>query len=227
MSPLRSFLTIIRMTSRTAFRSLLTCTLFCVLTARVHAWEPNVEDLNSAIHSGDFTQYLNNTSAWLNRKMPEKSSEAALITLLKEPTFAHILAERQLIADPDAKDGLHLKLAIATTILPPGSVNIGAGGKQVNFQKNIHDSWVEYALLAPTTGTYSLTIKVAAANVDQAFHIKTGSSEPVTVKIPWSRGLWDAAPAVDIKLENGPQTLRISAPLQRVIAVRHLELKSK
>ena len=30
--------------------------------------------------------------------------------------------------DPDAKEGLYLKLAIATAIAPPGSVNIGAGG---------------------------------------------------------------------------------------------------
>ena len=31
-------------------------------------------------------------------------------------------------ADPGSKDGLYLKLAIATAIAPPGSVNIGAGG---------------------------------------------------------------------------------------------------
>jgi hypothetical protein len=31
-------------------------------------------------------------------------------------------------ADPDAKDGIYLKLAIATALLPPGKVNIGAGG---------------------------------------------------------------------------------------------------
>ncbi|MDA0841264.1 MAG: hypothetical protein O3B01_31865 [Planctomycetota bacterium] len=30
--------------------------------------------------------------------------------------------------DPDARDGIYLKLAIATGIAPPGSVNIGAGG---------------------------------------------------------------------------------------------------
>jgi hypothetical protein len=106
-------------------------------------------------------------------------------------------------------------------------VDCYTGGKQVNFQKNINDSWVEYALQVSTTGTYSLTMKVAAANVDQVFHIKSGTSEPVTVKIPWSKGLWDTTPTVDIKLENGSQTLRISAPLQRAIAVHHLELKSK
>ena len=42
---------------------------------------------------------------------------------------AALLIWRKIIeADPDAKDGLYLKLAIATGIAPPGSVNIGAGG---------------------------------------------------------------------------------------------------
>ena len=565
-----------KMTRNTALRSLLTCTLLCVLPAQTHAWKPNVSDLNSAISLGDFAEYLNNTSACLNQKAPAKPSEAALATLLKEPTFALALAERQLIAktgadklaafakadpsnaaflswllmntqamdlylegavplglaareensyalpvesleiwkniftaDPESKDGTYLKLAIATAIAPPGSVNIGAGGakipaaplaryqnfktahqnkelfpsfdnltvweytkilssgasdedltwaremintwqpdlkanelvvnstsevwrrnspiefngsfknvlagggkcgprsswsvmichafgipaigvgqpahacvayktafpmnepqpgsawkvgygrgwevsklegmsgldflagvqdrdhaaefsqvehlrwfasvltapaaaasimeiahriqmslahvktdvtaslkpeeaekevptqvkdkakakdnnqatergldkvaadtihieaatfssmsginvydcftggKQVNFQKNIAASWVEYTLKVPAAGIYSLTIKVAAANVDQVFQINSGTSEPVTVQVPWSKGLWDTTPAVDIKLEKGTQTLRISAPLQRAIAMRFLNLKSK
>ncbi|MEI6535598.1 MAG: hypothetical protein WCN98_09685, partial [Verrucomicrobiaceae bacterium] len=36
--------------------------------------------------------------------------------------------ERILMADPDSKDGLYLRLAIATALVPPGSINIGAGG---------------------------------------------------------------------------------------------------
>ena len=557
------------MTRSTTFGPLLTCTLLGLLSVQLHAWEPNVEDLKSAISSGDFTQYLNNASAWLNQKAPAQLSQAALAALLKEPSFALTLAEQQLIAktgadklaafakadptnaaflswllkntqamdlylegavplslaareensytlsgesleiwkniftaDPDAKDGLYLKLAIATALSPPGSVNIGAGGaktpaaplaryqhfktahknkelfpsfdnltvweytkilssgasdedltwarqmintwqpdlkahelvvnstsevwrrnspiefdgsfknvlagggkcgprsswsvmicqafgipaigvgqpahacvayktafpmnepqpgsawkvgygrgwefsklegmsgleflagvqqrahtsefsqvehlrwfasaltapetatsimeiahkiqqsladvktdvtaslkpeeaekevatqakataasingpievisgtthieaaafssmsavkvydcftggKQVNFQKNIDDSWLDYTLQVSKAGTYSLTIKVAAANIDQVFHLKTGTGEPVTVQVPWSKGLWDTTPAVDLKLEKGTQTLRISAPLQRAIAVRFLDLKSK
>jgi hypothetical protein len=36
--------------------------------------------------------------------------------------------QKILKADPDAKDGIYQKLAIATALRPPGSVNIGAGG---------------------------------------------------------------------------------------------------
>ena len=559
MKPTRNF----------AFSSFLIGTLLFALPAHVYAWEPNAKDLKGASSSGDFGEYLNNVSGWLNRKTPAKPSEAALASLLVEPAFAHTLAERQLIAktganklnaftkadpsnaafiswllkntqalnlylegaiplslaareenrytlpvesleiwksiftaDPESKDGIYLKLAIATAIAPPGSINIGAGGaktpatplarywhfknahkskelfpsfdhltvweytkilssgasdedltwarqmintwqpdlkthelvvnstsevwrrnspiefngsfknvlagggkcgprsswsvmichafgipaigvgqpghacvayktafpmnepqpgsawkigygrgwefskleamsgldflaavqqrdhaaefsriehlrwlaaaltapesaasimavahqiqqslaevktdvtaslkpeeaereatsqantpaasshgpakvttgtthieaaaftcmsgvkiydcftggKQVNFQKNINDSWLDYSLQVSTAGTYSLTLKVAAANVDQVFNLKTGSSEPVTVKIPWTTGLWDITPPVDLKLEAGTQTLRISAPFQRAIALRYLELKSK
>ena len=271
--------------------SLLTGTLLCVVTARTHAWEPNVMDLNGAITSGDFTQYLNNTSTWLNQQAPNKPSEAALAALLKNPAFALALAEWQLIAKtggdklpkPETATAImaiahHIEQSPADhqtdvtaslkpeeaeieptpsakstqatgevskrpIIVAPGAtthidaaafssmsgVNLAdcfTGGKQVNFQKNIDDSWVDFTLQVSTAGTYALTIKAAAANVDQVFHIKSGDAEPITVKVPWSKGLWEMTPAVDIVLK-GRQTLRISAPFQRGIAMHHLELKSK
>ena len=46
----------------------------------------------------------------------------------KLDTAALEIWKKILNADPDAKEGIYLKLAIATAIAPPGSVNIGAGG---------------------------------------------------------------------------------------------------
>ena len=121
----------------------------------------------------------------------------------------------------------HIEAAAFTRMSGVKIYDCFTGGKQVNFQKNINDSWLDYTLQVSTAGTYSLTLKVAAANVDQVFNLKTGSSEPVTVKIPWTTGLWETTPPMDLKLEAGTQTLRISAPFQRAIALRYLELKSK
>jgi len=45
--------------------------------------------------------------------------------------------------------------------------------------------------------------------------------------IIFATGLWGMTPAVDIKLDKGPQTLRISAPCQREVAVRFRHPKSK
>ena len=92
MKPTRNF----------AFSSFLIGTLLFALPAHVYAWEPNAKDLKGASSSGDFGEYLNNVSGWLNRKTPAKPSEAALASLLVEPAFAHTLAERQLIAKTGA-----------------------------------------------------------------------------------------------------------------------------
>ena len=38
--------------------------------ASLYAWEPSGKDLDAAIHSGDFSGYFANISAWLNQKAP-------------------------------------------------------------------------------------------------------------------------------------------------------------
>jgi hypothetical protein len=43
-------------------------------------------------------------------------------------TAALEIWKKILLSDPDAKTGIYQKMAIATAILPPGSINIGAGG---------------------------------------------------------------------------------------------------
>ncbi len=100
------------------------------------------------------------------------------------------------------------------------------GGKQLNFAKSVQESWAEYALDVPAAGTYTLVMKVAAANVEQVLNVKAGAAEPVTVNVPWTTGLWDMTPPVAIKLEKGPQTLRIAAPFQRAVSIHYLELKA-
>ncbi len=101
------------------------------------------------------------------------------------------------------------------------------GGKQVNFQKSVQDSWVEYPLDVPAAGTYVIVIKVAAANVEQVLNVSSGSGAAVTVKVPWTTGLWGATEPTEIKLEAGKQTLKIAAPFQRGVAVKSFELKCK
>lgn len=101
------------------------------------------------------------------------------------------------------------------------------GGKQVNFQKNVQSSWVDYTLDVPAAGMYGLEIRVAAPNLDQVLDISSGSTKLATVKVPNTTGLWGTTAPVDIRLEKGKQTLRVSAPFQRGVAVRYLELKSK
>ena len=101
------------------------------------------------------------------------------------------------------------------------------GGKQVNFQKNMTTSWIDYTIDVPATGTYGIVMRVAAVNVDQVLDISAGTNKIATINIPNTTGLWTTTEAVDLKLNKGTQTLRISAPFQRGVALRWFELKSK
>ena len=100
-------------------------------------------------------------------------------------------------------------------------------GKQVNFQKNIQSSWIDYTIDAPKAGTYGLTIRHAVGNREQILNVRIGDRKPITVRIPNTHGLWKTSPSVDVKLAKGPQKLKISTPYQRGIAIRWFELKSK
>ncbi len=101
------------------------------------------------------------------------------------------------------------------------------GGKQVNFQKSVKNSWVDYALDVPAAGVYALVIRVATPNLGQIFDVSSGSDKPITLEIPNTTGVWATTRAMEIKLEQGKQTLKISAPFQRGVAVQWLELKAK
>ena len=178
-----------------ALPSLLAAALLGPLAPALHAWQPNANDLDTAVKTGNFKDYLTNATTWLNQKTPATPDAAAMAKLLQDPLVLLVLDQRQFItktgadplaafakadpanqtflayllknsqaldlylegtvpiglaareenkytlpvaaldiwrkilaADPDAKDGIYQKLAIATAISPPGSVNIGAGG---------------------------------------------------------------------------------------------------
>lgn len=100
-------------------------------------------------------------------------------------------------------------------------------GKQVNFQKNINDSWIDYTVDAPKAGAYSLVLKLAAPNRDQVLKVAVGTNTAATIPVPNTKGLWGLTPPLDLQLEKGKQTVRLSAPFQRGIAVKYLELKAK
>ena len=79
--------------------------LLCFLAlgqAELYAWTPSAAEVEGVAKSGDFDGYLNNATSWLNQKTPSTPSEAALATLLSDPVFATVLAQRQLIAKTGA-----------------------------------------------------------------------------------------------------------------------------
>ena len=101
------------------------------------------------------------------------------------------------------------------------------GGKQVNFQKNMNSSRVDYKVNVPATGTYGMVMRVATPNRDQIIEVGTGTNKIATINIPNTTGLWGTTAEVNVRLNKGLQTLRLSAPFQRGIALRWFELKFK
>jgi hypothetical protein len=110
-------------------------TLNAVLTQRQFITKVGADTLATfAKASPDNSKFL----AWLlhNTKAMELLLEAATPTGLKAreenswtlPVATLELWRKLAAADPDTKDGIYLKLAMATALLPPGKVNIGAGG---------------------------------------------------------------------------------------------------
>ena len=142
----------------------------------------------------------------------------------KTPPAPTIVAEEPFKVVPGV---IHVEAESFTKVLGVRTLNCYTGGKQVNFQKNMANSWIDYTIDAPKTGTYGLTMRFAAANRKQILNISIGDQKPTTINIPSTWGLWKMSPAVDVKLNKGKQTLRISAPFQRGIAIRWFELKSK
>lgn len=221
---------------------LLAGSLLCSLLALVQAGELNASDLDSAIKSGDFSEYLTKANTYLNQMVPAQVEEKTLALLLGNPGFLTVLNQRQLLSktgadklgafakaspdnqaflawllknapaldlylegavpiglatrekndytldtasleiwqkilssDPDAKDGIYQKLAIATALRPPGSVNIGAGGAatpadpvtRYNYYKTAHQKKELFPSFAHlTVWEYSTILCSGASDAD-------------------------------------------------------------
>jgi len=159
---------------------------------------------------------------------PDTKSEMEANGLSKKTSATHSSLGTQEVLRIDA-DTIHIAAdnfhKMANVMLyesyPDGT------GKQVNFQKNLDSSWLDYIIDAPKAGTYSLILRLAAPNRNQILNVTVGTGSTATINIPNTRGLWGMTPALDIKLEKGKQTLRIAAPFQRGIAIKWIELKQK
>lgn len=189
---------------RSMLASCIACALLGLLPSSLLAWEPNATDLDKAVGSGKFDEYLTNLNTWLSQKAPadaSKISKDTLTPILQDPTVTLALAQRQFIAkvgagplgtfanadaanktfvgwllknpealneyllgatplsiparegnsyglstsslhhwktiftaDPDSKEGVYRRLAIATALRPPGTGSPGSGQQKTPTQ---------------------------------------------------------------------------------------------
>jgi len=103
------------------------------------------------------------------------------------------------------------------------------GGKQVYLNRNAKNT-LKYVFDVPAKGVYVLTWRTAAVNYNQVLDISVGARgvwRKATIKVPNTHGLWGTTEGVEVELDKGRQTLWLSTPSQRGIALKWLELKSK
>jgi hypothetical protein len=104
------------------------------------------------------------------------------------------------------------------------------GGKQVYFEQQMKEQWADYIVDVPASGSYTIVMKAACINVDQALEVCSGPNVIATVPIPLEFGLWVQTSPEELKLEKGVQTLRVQTTTKqhmRGIALRWFELKAK
>ena len=201
------------------------------------------EGINERLRVDDFEQV--ERLRWLASSLTSTERAAAVMGIaqgIRKSTLARKIglteaqkaedAKRQVPLTPEAPPKkvpgvLHIEAEAYAKASEVRVLDCYTGGKQVNFSKNVNASFVEYTVDVPASGAYELTMRAAAANVDQKFDVYSGANKLAAVNVPNTNGLWATTPAVEVRLNKGVQTLRVAAGFQRGIAVRWLELKSK
>jgi dienelactone hydrolase len=89
------------------------------------------------------------------------------------------------------------------------STNDAGGGQQVVGISN--GSWMDYNVNVTTTGTYTVSFRVATTQLLAQLQLKSGNTILATANIPNTGGwdVWTTITISNISLTAGPQTLRI------------------
>jgi len=85
------------------------------------------------------------------------------------------------------------------------------GGMQLHYSRNGKPEDFEYTLDVPTAGKYALSARVVTTSADQHLFVAVNDAkEPIDIAVPFTVGMWDKTPAVEVTLVKGPNVLRFS-----------------
>ena len=87
------------------------------------------------------------------------------------------------------------------------------GGLNIGYVDN--NDWVDYLINVPTTGTYTIDLRIAATTASSQLQIKSGATVLATVNVP-NTGGWQNFQTVstNISLSAGTQTIRLFCTVQ-------------
>lgn len=85
------------------------------------------------------------------------------------------------------------------------------GGMQLHYNRNGQPEEFEYTLEAPAAGNYALSARVVTTSADQHLSVAANdATQPTDIALPFTVGMWDQTPPVEIPLLKGRNVLRFS-----------------
>ena len=85
------------------------------------------------------------------------------------------------------------------------------GGMQLHYSRLGGAEEFEYAFEAPAAGKYALSARVVTTSADQHLLVAAnGAKEPTDIAVPFTVGMWDKTPPVEVSLVKGRNVLRFS-----------------
>lgn len=85
------------------------------------------------------------------------------------------------------------------------------GGMQLHYNRLGNPEEFEYTVDVPTAGKYALTARVVTPSWRQHLQVAVnGAAEPTDIALPFTVGMWDETPPVDVSLAKGRNVLRFS-----------------
>ena len=85
---------------------------------------------------------------------------------------------------------------------------------------------MDYTIDVPATGVYGIELRIATPYSEGAVEVIGNTNPLAVIALPNTTGLWETTPATEITLNQGTQTLRISAGKTRECAIRWFRLVS-
>jgi hypothetical protein len=85
------------------------------------------------------------------------------------------------------------------------------GGMQLHYSRMGGAEEFEYTFEAPTAGKYALSARVVTTSADQHLQVAANDAkEPIDIAVPFTVGMWNKTPPVEVSLVKGRNVLRFS-----------------
>ncbi|MBX3418691.1 MAG: hypothetical protein KF851_13885 [Pirellulaceae bacterium] len=103
------------------------------------------------------------------------------------------------------------------------------GGLQLHYSRNGQHEPFEYTFNAPAAGKYILTARVVTPSWRQSLFVTVnGSDQRTEISLPFTVGMWETTPPIEIELRAGPNHLRFTREGEvKGLTIRDFTLKSR